>query len=375
MAFDAFRLYLASDFRSAATGQPLGQHAAGDYASRLRRLQAVLETPLENAPPMALRSLSEDIGQDPRITATIPRKVVGDIAVALRAYANFLDTPGTMAPPGPADAHTLLSFDTIAADLRSLGFVAAPTGSTTVVEFRRDDLVVYAKSDSRLPIIIHPGFEEIYSILNKLSGTVSFRNVRFFHNSRLTRFPKRRNGRGLIHYGLAFGFSDITSVRKFMSELDRSLSLASLTDPAKTLSDEIKEVETEKTALAKARLGQGRFRADLLNFWRGQCAITDVSNPELLRASHIKAWKDSNDGERLDVFNGILLSVHLDALFDRALITFQDTGEMLVSRRLSAEECGIFGLATPPRKLLLNVPHIGFMRHHQNRFDARERSS
>lgn len=39
----------------------------------------------------------------------------------------------------------------------------------------------------------------------------------------------------------------------------------------------------------------------------------------LLRASHAKPWKDSSDAEHLDVYNGLLLAVHLDALFDRGI--------------------------------------------------------
>jgi hypothetical protein len=370
-AFDEFRHYLASDFRSATTGQALGQHAAVDYASRLRRVQAVLQTSLENAPPMVLRSLAQDVGKDPRMAA-VSRKVVGDIAVALRAYANFVDDSGDMVIGNRAVPDPSLGLDVIVAELRSLGFVMGPKASKTIIEFRRDGLVLYAKVDSRLPIIVHPSFEEFYSTLIKVPGTVGARHFGFYHNAKLSRFPKRDNGRGPTHYGLPFGFVDAVALRNFIDELQHSLTFASRTDPEKTMRDEMKQVETEKVALAKARVGQGRFRADLLNFWRGHCALTEVANPQLLRASHIKSWKDSSNGERLNVFNGLLLSVHLDALFDRALITFRDTGEMLISKRLWTEECRIFGLTTTPPKLLLNVPHLGFMRHHQNRFDSSE---
>jgi putative restriction endonuclease len=136
---------------------------------------------------------------------------------------------------------------------------------------------------------------------------------------------------------------------------------------------EIHEVDTELTVLSKARRGQGRFRADLLNFWQGHCPLTDVFAPELLRASHIKPWRGSGDVERLDAFNGLLLAVHLDALFDQALITFEDSGEMLVSKRLSASERAAFGLTLPVRKLLLSVSHLGYLRHHQERFNTIER--
>jgi hypothetical protein len=140
----------------------------------------------------------------------------------------------------------------------------------------------------------------------------------------------------------------------------------------KEILSEIRDTETESIVLAKARKGQGRFRADLLTFWQGHCALTDVSAPELLRASHIKSWRESDNQERLDAFNGLLLAVHLDALFDTALISFLDSGEMVISKRLSPREREVFGLTRPVRKLLLNVPHMHYMRHHQNRFEANE---
>jgi hypothetical protein len=38
--------------------------------------------------------------------------------------------------------------------------------------------------------------------------------------------------------------------------------------------------------------------------------------------------------ERLDVFNGLLLAVHLDAAFDAALISFADDGALMISAGL-----------------------------------------
>jgi hypothetical protein len=90
------------------------------------------------------------------------------------------------------------------------------------------------------------------------------------------------------------------------------------------------------------------------------------------RASHIKPWNRSNNHEKLDPFNGLLLAVHLDALFDRALITFQDSGEMMVSKTLPTKERAVFGLASPMRRLLLSVPHLAYMGHHRDRFEANE---
>jgi putative restriction endonuclease len=101
---------------------------------------------------------------------------------------------------------------------------------------------------------------------------------------------------------------------------------------------------TTKEALVKARRGQGRFRADVLRLWGNCCAVTSSTIVEVIRASHIKPWRESTDKERLDPQNGFPLVANLDALFDANLITFEPTGEMVISPLLSSAERNIFGL-------------------------------
>ena len=63
--------------------------------------------------------------------------------------------------------------------------------------------------------------------------------------------------------------------------------------------------------------------------------ITGLGAPELLRASHIKPRADCDtDAERLDVFNGLLLAPHLDAVFDSGFITIAEDGTVLLSNAL-----------------------------------------
>lgn len=102
---------------------------------------------------------------------------------------------------------------------------------------------------------------------------------------------------------------------------------------------------TEAERLVVQRVGQNIFRDRLMDFWDGRCAITGLAIPELLRAGHIKPWADcETDAERLDVFNGILLSPHLDAAFDRGLITIDDDGAVVISSSLSDQDRAILGL-------------------------------
>jgi hypothetical protein len=88
--------------------------------------------------------------------------------------------------------------------------------------------------------------------------------------------------------------------------------------------------ETTKEALVLARRGQGLFRSRLSKIER-RCRITGVTNPDYLRASHTKPWRDASNDERLDGENGLLLTPDVDLLFDRGLISFEDRGDVLVS--------------------------------------------
>jgi predicted restriction endonuclease len=95
--------------------------------------------------------------------------------------------------------------------------------------------------------------------------------------------------------------------------------------------------QTEKSILVLARRGQGIFRSGLIDYWNG-CAVTGYPDIRLLVASHIKPWSQSDNRERLDSFNGLLLSPNLDKAFDRKLISFDENGEILISRKLQLPE-------------------------------------
>ena len=89
-----------------------------------------------------------------------------------------------------------------------------------------------------------------------------------------------------------------------------------------------------KIELTKSRRGQGIFKANL-RLVESRCRITGVSNIKHLRASHIKPWAASDNHEKIDGYNGLLLSPHVDHLFDRGFISFRDSGVLLVSKELN----------------------------------------
>ena len=101
---------------------------------------------------------------------------------------------------------------------------------------------------------------------------------------------------------------------------------------------------TTKEALVSARVGQGAFRTAVLAAWGDRCAVTGARTLDAIRASHIKPWRDSEDEERLDPANGLPLVATLDALFDAGLISFEDSGAMLISPLLDEAERGRLGV-------------------------------
>ncbi|MGE3509821.1 MAG: HNH endonuclease [Vicinamibacterales bacterium] len=114
--------------------------------------------------------------------------------------------------------------------------------------------------------------------------------------------------------------------------------------------------DTTKEALVDARVGQGRFRMQVLAAWDYRCAVTGVSTLEAIRASHIRPWRDSSDEQRLDPHNGLPLLASLDALFDAGLVSFEQRGELLISSALPEAERELLGLN---HSGLTNAPSSG----------------
>ena len=127
---------------------------------------------------------------------------------------------------------------------------------------------------------------------------------------------------------------------------------------------------TQKDQLIQARIGQGAFREALLDLWKARCCVTDCAIRPVLRASHIKPWRVASNAERLDRFNGLLLVANVDALFDRFLISFSDTGEMLVGPDISRDDLFALGCA-PDRRIAVRPEHGSYLSWHRAAFRER----
>jgi putative restriction endonuclease len=252
----------------------------------------------------------------------------------------------------------------IANELRRLGFEVGPMGSKSQPA-TRGSLDFYLKKTDRETevLVINPSFADRFADLLSISGVHRSAPADMFnHNTSYRAFPKRFNGgKTPINYGLDFGVETPEALRALVglllgqpigdassSTVDFAPIVAEVDAEAETdlLANEGEGIDpkTETEVTRAARLGQSRFRADLLKRWSSKCALIGLEMPELLRASHIKPWCDSSDRERLDPDNGLLLAVHIDVLFDGGLISFADDGAMLVSTKLSSATCVALGI-------------------------------
>ncbi|WP_339880611.1 HNH endonuclease [uncultured Algoriphagus sp.] len=127
---------------------------------------------------------------------------------------------------------------------------------------------------------------------------------------------------------------------------------------------------TEREGLVTSRVGQGAYRKGIIHRWNYQCAVTQFSDPKILIASHIVPWKDASDEQRLDVDNGILLSPTYDALFDRHLISFENSGKILLSDQITWEDYKKIGVTG---KEVINSLSLGnkkyLEKHNENHFN------
>lgn len=86
---------------------------------------------------------------------------------------------------------------------------------------------------------------------------------------------------------------------------------------------------TEKQGLTNIRIGQQFFRNSVLGCFNHKCCISGIPVPQLLRASHIIPWKESEE-HRLNPRNGLCLAATYDAAFDRGLIALTSDYKIIV---------------------------------------------
>ena len=131
---------------------------------------------------------------------------------------------------------------------------------------------------------------------------------------------------------------------------------------------------TFKEQVIKARRGQGVFRANVMLVEEG-CRVTHVTDPKHLRASHIKPWREASNHERLSGNNGLLLSPHIDHLFDQGYISFSPTEQLLVVKEVQVDLLVKWGIDVSSRVGTFTLEQQAFLEFHRANIFNRARGA
>ena len=123
--------------------------------------------------------------------------------------------------------------------------------------------------------------------------------------------------------------------------------------------------ETEKKQLINARKGEGRYGHNVEAVECG-CRLTRVTHRSFLVASHIKPWAKSNNAERLDGNNGLLLSPHADRLFDHGWVSFRDNGDTMCANDVAAGAMRARGLYPSANVGAFNDQQKAYLVYHRD---------
>lgn len=215
------------------------------------------------------------------------------------------------------------------------------------------------------------GFERTPVLLN--DGGLELRSARFPEaiavHAEASGFRVSASAVGLLD-GADGGVISVSDLDQLYATLQRASAIAR-TMPNR-VADQFRREKlrlpqtTEAECLVVQRVGQNLFRDALMDYWQGRCCITGLAVPALLRASHIKPWaKCQSDDERLDVFNGLLLAPHIDALFDGGWISFSDQGDLLVSKALPSAARAQLGVSSEWTIRNLKPAHVPYLTFHR----------
>ena len=238
----------------------------------------------------------------------------------------------------------MLTKEDIKRRLTERGYSRAPTSWENADEYDLGSCYFYiltVKRTHTVVVVDRPTYEFLATL--KLSGVILGEERK---SADFRKFKEKNASRSYI--GFFVNFEALPAFDSFIAALTGEEE-DTLSSDIEAITNSSSLTATQKQTLVYARVGQGSFRAGLVDVWDGKCAVTGVSVRELLRASHVKPWAASTDMERLDHDNGLLLIANLDAAFDKHLISFTDEGKMLLSDALGPKGHTILGVPANAR--------------------------
>jgi len=222
---------------------------------------------------------------------------------------------------------------------------------TTNYDFKPSD-TVYVISSIGKGAELKAFLEGAFRVDSSTQGEYEFRGKKFGYMSKLTSIKKPETPASLSvireemgkrkfagrYMNVAKPVLDPEEIQQFNQVLTGTSAIPThaevVEDDLAQDIDSILQSDTETSRTILARLGQGKFRKNVSEVWKAKsevCALTGISLPSILTASHIIPWREcvgDNASLRLDGANGILLCSHIDRLFDRHLLSFFKKGNV-----------------------------------------------
>jgi putative restriction endonuclease len=186
-----------------------------------------------------------------------------------------------------------------------------------------------------------------------------FKNARLFLEKDRSYIESNKKGKDMYKRALDYYERFLEEERQYSTSETKGISISKTSVSA----------STEKDSSIKIRLGHTTYRSALEDYWDYCCSVTstpDSRHGSILIASHIKPWSKSTDAERLDVFNGLLLTPNLDKLFDIGYISFAEDGLILVSSELQGTEELQLHKQLSIRKEKLSIRHLKYLEYHRS---------
>ncbi|WP_111709114.1 HNH endonuclease [Lutibacter citreus] len=155
-------------------------------------------------------------------------------------------------------------------------------------------------------------------------------------------------------------YSDNLEAINFNNELD-SIILANHQNPI-----------AYKEAIVKIRTSQTKYRDNLMGKWENKCGLTNISKKELLEACHIKPFCECDNNEYYDLNNGIILTPTIHKLFDKFLISFDNSGKIMLSKRMNETDLHKLNINENMTLNFHNLKMEVYLKLHRTKFLANE---
>ena len=220
--------------------------------------------------------------------------------------------------------------------IKAIGRVTSPAETQPQPEFRK-----YNEGWSTEGWFVETDFAELD---NQIRPKDHIDKIRDLLPSKYS--PLQQNGNGIQSVYLANVPTEMATILIQLIGSEASNKIDYLVDIENVLgrpSDDLDAQIVERTdigaveqiRLLRSRRGQGVFKRNVMLHEKG-CRVTNVTDIRHLRASHIQPWSLSDDKQKLSGSNGLLLSPHIDHLFDKGWISFGDKEEIIVSKNLTS---------------------------------------